>query len=281
MKHGFYSVISPVVCWVRSIFDLFYMINKKRLFCDETNKKYGFLWLEFVLLAIILVVLFHQLLTLFNTTFFIALFVYILLFGFVFYYGKNVFLTYACELFSESVRTSYTAPELSSDSDHDGIMFIHYTNMLKEFHILDCVHLLADSYLALNRPYKIYHVYSRQNFEAAYTNPRVRSLWIVSHGNRGGFSYGGKPAMNFMDYSTLPEAEPKEFIMQVHSNCGEGKSLVEINHVKNTNLSYVSDGVAFSYFTRCLIKKKLAEIASAHHSVVPDQRSDNREASRK
>jgi hypothetical protein len=142
------------------------------------------------------------------------------------------------ELYVKSCQSIFQYPENLSDLDHSAIIYLHYDKAEVDEGISDCISLLIDGFRKNNVPYKVYHFFNPGDFEPVYYNPHVTDLWILGHGDRGGFSYGKKRRdIDYFRYSSLKKIAPKKFIAQLHCNGGEGESLIAINKPENGFIS--------------------------------------------
>jgi len=135
------------------------------------------------------------------------------------------------EMYIKSCQAIFQYPEFQSDKKHSAIILIHYEKAEIDKGIFDLPLLLIEGFRKHTLPYKIYHVFAPSDFELIFYNNLVADLWIIGHGDHGGFCYGKKRReIDYFSYSKLERRPPKKFIAQLHCNGGDGESLVSINH---------------------------------------------------
>lgn len=135
------------------------------------------------------------------------------------------------ELYVKSCLTIFQFPEFQSNTEHSAIILIHYEKIETEEGIFDLSTLLINGFRENKIPYKVYHVFEPSDFESIFYNNLVKDLWIIGHGDHGGFSYGKKRReIDYFSYSKLKKMPAKRFIAQLHCNGGNKESLVSINH---------------------------------------------------
>jgi hypothetical protein len=141
---------------------------------------------------------------------------------------------------------------LSEKDEHTAIIFPHYVDEIDKLFIVDCISLLVDSFREDRENYRIYRIMQKKDFEDAYYNPNVTKLWIVGHGDRGGFEFGpnGIDGKEYIEYSKLKKVSPlKKCVVQLHCNHGKKRSLQDCNECKG----FVSDYQRTFFHNRCYI----------------------------
>lgn len=145
--------------------------------------------------------------------------------------------------------------EFNAQGEHHGIIFIRYSKKTKDISVLDCVALLAHEF-SEKVPYRVYECRTKEKFEELYYNPSIKWLWILGHGDRGGFCYEVCDDDHYLKYSNLRPEPSKLFIAQLHCNSGTGISLVELN---NLFYDYDINHYRLSLQNRCYIIRKIPE----------------------
>lgn len=120
--------------------------------------------------------------------------------------------------------------EYLADQDHHGIVLPIYSIKSKEpdYSLLPLFVVGFHGKI----PYKIYPVKHKNDFLKLYYNNKVRYLWILGHGDRGGFCYD-KCKEQYLKYSDRLPQKAKNFIAQLHCNDGEGQTLAELNGMES------------------------------------------------
>ncbi len=237
--------------WFR--FELLSRETLKVMNIDEINRKYTFVYASFAGLLLYFLILFFL-----RLGFSIFLIIGLLLFLYVNQHFNNLNL----KLDWESHKLAHQMPELLNSLDHEAIIWVHYVHPTKEFMILDNIALLIEGFQKIEKSYKVYHVFGKEDFIRIYENEHVTGLWIFGHGKKSGFGYGFKRKDDFLTYSELEKTASKDFIAQFHCNCGGGVSLVEHNQTKNPEKSIVTDYLLTSTRIRYHILMKLQELES-------------------
>jgi hypothetical protein len=116
-----------------------------------------------------------------------------------------------------------------ADEDHHGIVLIQYSTKLKKPDF-DVIPLFVNGFYG-RIPYKIYPIKKKKDFLKVYYNNDVRYLWILGHGDRGGFCYD-KCKDQYVKYSDRLPQKAKKFIAQLHCNHDKGQTLAELNGIE-------------------------------------------------
>ena len=159
------------------------------------------------------------------------------------------------DLYVKSCQSIFQYPDNLSDVNHSAIIYIHYEKPITDQGISDCIALLIEGFRKNSIPYKVYHFFNPGDFESIFYNNKITDLWIIGHGDQGGFSYGKKRFKeDYFSYSNLKKIPPKNFIAQLHCNCGRGDSLISINHPKE---GFVTEHMLSLTQIRCYIITKM------------------------
>jgi len=193
-----------------------------------------------------------------NTLIFILLSVLIILIYLAFLIQSNRMNKLELAMYIKSCQTIFQYPEFQSDKNHSAIILLHYENAETEEGIFDLPLLLIEGFRKNKIPYKVYHVFNPNDFESIFYNNLITDLWIIGHGDHGGFCYGKKRRdVDYYSYSKLKKMPPKKFIAQLHCNGGKGESLVSINH---SDEGYVTTRIQMLTQIRYYIIIKMREL---------------------
>ncbi len=140
-----------------------------------------------------------------------------------------------------------------ADGDHHGIVLIKYSTKSKKTDYA-VIPLFVNGFYG-KIPYKIYLIENKSDFLKAYYDNKVRYLWILGHGDRGGFCYG-RCKDQYVKYSDRLPQKAKKFIAQLHCNHGEGQTLAELNGIE---VDYDTDHVRMSIQNYFYIERKVLE----------------------
>lgn len=143
--------------------------------------------------------------------------------------------------------------EYRADLDHHGIILPIYSTKKKNSDY-DLIPLFINGFYG-KIPYKIYPVKNERDFLRVYYDNKVRYLWILGHGDRGGFSYN-KRKINYLKYSDRFPQKAKKFIAQLHCNCDKGQTLAELNGL---NVDYDTTHVRWAFQNSFYIMRKVEE----------------------
>lgn len=232
---------------------------------DDTNKKIiGCIWL--LIVSIIGLILFSIELFYINShssvLLFLSIFVFILVYFLIAISTALELLKLTFELYVKSCQAIFQYPEYMSNEKHSAIIYIHYEKPLIDQGISDIPSLLIEGFQKNKIPYKVYHIFNPENFESIFYNNLVTDLWIIGHGDHGGFSYGRKRRnVDYFSYSNLDKKPPKHFIAQLHCNCGDEESLVSINHPYE---GFVTDRILTLTQIRYYVITKMRELDQKH-----------------
>lgn len=72
--------------------------------------------------------------------------------------------------------------------------------------------------------YKVYSRVDKNKLKNIINNPKATIIYLIGHGRRHGIKVSGKVVVDYCEFRDAPE---KKFIVQLHCNHWEGKSLAE------------------------------------------------------
>lgn len=144
---------------------------------------------------------------------------------------------------------------LSGDRSH-AIVIAYTDNKIKNALLLaQGIDILINRFRNSEHPisYKVFKITSKEQFYPIWENEDFMYFWIFGHG----IYHGVKIGKDFLFYCELKQTIPREFIGQYHCNEYSGKSLIDYNHPKHSD---ITETPRWTVVNRFSVEKQLKEL---------------------